>query len=806
MKSTIATKFTLFFLILVVVSVSVSAQIDIQKYSVSYNFFSGAEVLEPKVCSCATYIDKISIANTGTFGAIFTVSTNIPDFAQVPINQVQLEPGQKVNLDVVIIAPCETERTLNYEVYVKSNFNREQVIKRNLIIQKCQTIEAFLFAEKESILPCEATNYTIKVNNPSTFTETYMIRPTDYSQYFSSQAYQLKLEPGQTGIVETTLGLDCSIYGKKQIGFKIESLNNKVEAKVIHELDVKQDYPFSATIPFDFNVCNDYSDSQKIILDNEARFSNTFKISLIGAPEFMSLSTNYLELDGNEKGEFEIITKAGTYDLGIYNFSIKIETGIGDNVIEKVIYAYVNDCSKLSVSILSEQNLEICSGDYDYEIEVSNEGSKTENVYLEVYGSEYASVIGKKLVVKPGEKEYTTLRLNVPEWINNEKLYLTVVGALWDTELKEEWLDQITVTAVGQYQCYEAISSKKRLYIRYSDDTAYINIQNKGVKEGAYEVKITPDSLFLESDRFILSPEEKVTLTLKKDFNGSEPRNVDYVLSIKSLENWYDYNYTLRVTQTNTPLTEKAWNYFSQSTCKIFTLILLLLLIAAAVLFIVRISIKGRTWKDQTMFRIILLIIAIIFVVVVFAVFGEPVSYKPVIEESDPLTISWHEDTTKKINLYDYFSDPDNDVLIFGVSGEHPDNISIEIKDGVAKFVPDKDWSGNRRIRFYAEDADGERVTSSRMTLEVVEVPDYAWYDLHAIYCAYFNLIIILIIIFLLMITPFKNRKYEDKGKVAVTGIKKEKGYVYFVDKDGDISKREAPQRKSKKNGKKNKR
>jgi len=112
------------------------------------------------------------------------------------------------------------------------------------------------------------------------------------------------------------------------------------------------------------------------------------------------------------------------------------------------------------------------------------------------------------------------------------------------------------------------------------------------------------------------------------------------------------------------------------------------------------------------------------------------------------------------LNLSEYFVDPDSDFLTFTISDM--DNVSVDIRGSVAVFTPDPDWAGSRRFRITAFDGRGGVTRSPRMTLEVVEMPEYTPWLLYERYCLSVNLFLLFIIVILLSFLA---------GKTSLVGV-----------------------------------
>ncbi len=100
----------------------------------------------------------------------------------------------------------------------------------------------------------------------------------------------------------------------------------------------------------------------------------------------------------------------------------------------------------------------------------------------------------------------------------------------------------------------------------------------------------------------------------------------------------------------------------------------------------------------------------------------------PAIEEREPVISKvfteqvWDEDTQHKIDLNNYFTDPDGDKLKF--TSTTPENIKVTIKDSVVTLIPKPNWHGTDYIIFIADDGKGGIVSTERVTLIIRDVPE----------------------------------------------------------------------------------
>ncbi|RLI98258.1 MAG: hypothetical protein DRO99_01145, partial [Candidatus Aenigmatarchaeota archaeon] len=83
---------------------------------------------------------------------------------------------------------------------------------------------------------------------------------------------------------------------------------------------------------------------------------------------------------------------------------------------------------------------------------------------------------------------------------------------------------------------------------------------------------------------------------------------------------------------------------------------------------------------------------------------------------------TWARDTNKTLDLSQYFTDPNNDIVLYQATPVDNISISIDSDTGVATMVPDQGFSGKRYVVFNATDSRGAFVTGNNVTLRVLYV------------------------------------------------------------------------------------
>lgn len=92
--------------------------------------------------------------------------------------------------------------------------------------------------------------------------------------------------------------------------------------------------------------------------------------------------------------------------------------------------------------------------------------------------------------------------------------------------------------------------------------------------------------------------------------------------------------------------------------------------------------------------------------------------------------LEWYEHTNYTLDLSDYFEDPENDPLFYGINSTSNDkNITADFNGSSVTFTTTKDWFGEDWVVFYASDGE-KKAVSNNVTLRVLSVEDYPIYSI----------------------------------------------------------------------------
>ncbi len=788
--------FGIVFLFFLVFSVSVSAEIEINKYGSYSDFEFSAYNQQPSVCLCESKIDRMILKNTGSFHAVFDLSTS-NSLVELPFSSVELAPNQEVFIDALMSVPCKySSGSRDYSVFVSNNYGKSQEIKRKLSINECSAIAADLYADKDVINPCDSVIYNISLVNTAPFLEKYFVEPERMVEYFDYAGFTLELLPNQSGFIQTKFSPSCDVYGNKSLSFKIYGENSRSEANLNHDLMITQNYSFEVVSDSALDVCQYSYAGREISVKNNAGMLLEYSLSLINSPDFISLNESYFKLNPGEVKKVYLSVEPGQGSVGARQFLLEIKTNIGDTSSLVPFNLTVSECYSLGLKI--ENPFDVCTGDSSFNLIVENNGVYDEVVLLQ--SSNEGIVVPAEVSVPAGSAVNVMVLSSFVE--NQSKLTIPfeINASLKNRPTWLSWNDNAIIDVYEQYLCTLPSFQGGKIYARFYDSNKSIKISNAGFKDSNYSVVLVGSSwLSVGQDKIYLQEGLSDSIVINLYSDDSEVQNKYYFdLVLTSDNNGMTYVKNYELVLTDTPFTEKAFNFIMSSVCTIITASLLVLFV------LILLSLWGFRrlgLSVSSKFKAFVAVLIFIVIVASLIVFGVPKSVYPDLDSekvNNPLYLIGYQDKSLSLDLTDYFVDPDGDILEFSVQTV-PENVTVTIKDSFVYLIPDEGWSGFSRVRFSAVDEFGEEVVSPSFDLEIVPFVMPSVEQLYFKYCPFINASLLVLCLILFLVFPTKTKvekKRKQKGKVVLTKIKREKGYLYFVDKDGDVSRRKISRNK----------
>ncbi len=775
------------------------AEIEVNTYSTSKEFYVTSAFDKLNVCECSTKFDIMTITNTGSYDTIFTINTNELK-GKVTFSEVSFNIPSHESKDIFIYynSPCASgsEEAI---FTISSNLGVQKEIKKEITTQKCQNLQMWVIDYQKTgnttrpIMPCSEAKYNVGIKNVGTYTETYIIS-NNYDVNTKYSANKVTLFPEQVFEFDASIKFDCSIYGDKEIIFSAHSQNNNLEAQLSTKLSILRAYEYSVFInnnPADTQnefACNRIWMKQiPVTITNNAVYKNNFTFDTESLPKFVSIDG----LNLSEEGKFSLNpSEAKTFYLNIdthefrnedktYTFKLNFISELGDIEKTKEVSLNVLPCYEHTISIInktSQNNAkEICSTYlYTYYLLVENKGKYTETIRLSLDGNPGTASFSKnRVTLMPGENETIKLSIFGPEtnYLYNIKATATLSNGI-------ETSDNLWIKANTEYQCHNVEINNNKFRINYDPEMLTTVIENKGIVEGDYKLVWKEDStnlLDLKESSITLEAGEKKALHFDIDSQDKEEAVYTGTLTIQHKDSDMEYSEDIKVTLKDKTMLRKTFEYFIYGTvCRQFSFYELaaIMLVVALIIFF---QIKGphypyKFWNRIKAKKIILLILLCIFLgalIFIILITGLPKSHNQVYnltEDYTQLRFEILENDKFTLDASKFFTDPDNNTLKYTVSESK--HIKSIVNGNSVTFYPDYAWYGNESIIITASDSFGGYADSPSIKLIIKHTPGMTGLQWYNSYCWYVNLgifLIILILIFLMFVVKQEKRVRKKK-------------------------------------------
>lgn len=779
-------------LLLAVIS-PVQAALIVNKVTDEFSLESPYPVHSVKGCECGTRAEILEIKNLGDFDTLFKVEIFSPiiDLISVSDDTFNLAPGETQKVFVYIQAPCDTSMSTFYSARVSTNYGRSKEITKEFVSQRCQNIKYASEVLNDKIMPGDTVKVKIDIQNVAEFTDTFKVTPNAYQEYTKLSDEQIELAPDQTKSVYMYITLPLPFYGARTMPFTITSDKAKNSVSGAESYTIERDYDYAIqTDEFEINACEDVAKQSVITFENLAKTPNKYYLFL-SSPGFVNLSQKTLTLGAGEKDSIVMNINAKQKDIGSYELILNSGTDFGDMKKQKSFRLNINDCFSSAASIAGKSRIadKGCCGEKEYVLNIRNDGLYEETYEIQVDSAGWVKVDEENQFVRlrPSQQMNVPIKAELPCADDKQTSFVIV------KQLKAPFQSQeirLELESLSQSSCYNIEMLQESYGINYDAKSVPLLLQNTGLKGGTYKLslgELESRFVYLENESISFEPGEMKVLRVYPT-NYSQYNEGTYLnkltLKISPVDNEITYDRQFWVVLKDKSFVSKMilyirnFNYSRIGLCGLVTLVLLAA-IAAVVLGLIYMKkkqdfrikrIKAATMKKIKVVNAALITLLVLALVLLVFIGTPDMSkyYEQPTNSSSPLFLEWKQNTPYKVNLDQYFTDPDLDVLSYTAS--QPNHVQVKIEGNIATLTPEYSWAGTEHIVFTANDAKGGMTDGDVMTLHIMKKMPVGVLGYWNAYCKQINLaLIMLFIVFCLM----------------VLDIVEEKGYRYYLPSKG---------------------
>ncbi len=729
-----------------------SAQIQVEQYSTGFSVSHLNPV--PSLCLYSSFNDEFLLKNTAAYPQVFQIEVTSPR-AQLGVSELTILPGEEMVVPVVFSASCsDSVGTEVYDLIIRSTTGDEKTITRALSVFECQTINATLFSNKNTSSICSEVSYSLKLSNPSTFTEDYLIGPLNNVEFFDVSGYSVSLLPGQISVLNFSFTPACDISGDIENTFRVEANKSKLEAELSHNLFIEPGYDFVVFGADDLNLCRFERLSQEYIITNNGLTNNTYDLSLKNNPRFVSLNESIITLEPGESSSVSLLFEPELKVKDSYSFDLVAHASVGDVQVVKSINLSFSNCFDVEFGIVSPSNMDVCAGEQSLDVLIKNNGLFEENFTLKT-NTKSAMFSDDFITLEPGEEKIVDLIISSHNF-SGEILF--VVEAHSTRDLLKYWSDSIVLDIVSSRDCSKIFFPKKYfVYSRIYEENVSLTVKNIGVEGDYFDIAYKGSDFLQLVNRSVFIPAgESFEIILNK----TRPHDFDeYFFNISLTSSSGEmYSKEFKLILTTTPLFAQLVDYARDSPCFIITTSLLFL----SFIFLLSLLLFGAIFSRKV--KIILSSILIVSAIVLLIIMGLPERINPSLDESaNPYEFNIYEGEKLKIDLEDYVLDPDNDTLIFSVIDE-PKNLSLSLDNGVIT-ISSEGFIGSDRFRVHADDGLGGDIITPRFNINVFERKSLSFFELYEFYCVHLNIVLLILLALFVFFSKSKTRNKSSKSK-----------------------------------------
>lgn len=370
--------------------------------------------------------------------------------------------------------------------------------------------------------PCELSQFKFNVKNTGNYAEYYKFSIIGFTDYAVLSANDLFLAPGQTSRVDIFVNPDCGIYGEQKIKFQALAAASGYLAETDVVLDIKRNYDYEVAMPENVNICNYKQNIIPIHIKNNVKILNQYDIEING-PSWLMQEAGRVELAPYGRGITNLA--ANPKNPGSYLAEISFKSFRGDVVKKGILNITVEKCYAPKINIDSPSDIIVNGKTAKYPVIIKNDGTKKDIYEFELTAPEFVSLDAGKTALNPGEEK--TLTLTASPDINTTGNYRAAINII-SAETNTAKQDVIMLKVISSEEAYNLKISPKNTRVLYGKDEVAVELYNKGLLPGKYELTLNAhDWIKLNTKSITLEPDSKETVYIETNADEHEQGNYE---------------------------------------------------------------------------------------------------------------------------------------------------------------------------------------------------------------------------------------------------------------------------------------
>jgi len=669
-----------------------------------------------QICACEENTLMLHINNKGNYLENYLLSVEGPaaNWINLSSDSVTLASCTETDVEAYVMTPCNVAGNyeVNFVVEADNPYSKTNA-KANIEVVFCY--DYTISSEKTYYSMCEAEelNIPIKIKNFGTRDNVYRINLEGPSWTVLDQK-TLNVAKGEEKTLNLIAKPPYATEGNFTAHVEVLSDYGDVLKKYDINLNVEKCYDVRVIIEAESDrMCNALSNTYSVTVKNNGKFENTFDISLEG-PEWATISEKRVTLGAGEEQDFILDIHPPYNTLGMeYEFTITARDSLSgaeskDTITIEAIT--IEDCYKPAISTADDPVTVARDSTATAIFIVENKGEQLAHYNIEISGTgtSFSQINPGAIDVEAGEAQTIYLYIAPPPETQLQDYKVTVTVRLEDTTILAS--RTITINVVETEEGEAIMPEEPEEPVEEVEEESWLQkfinwIANlfspKEVEEeteGNVQVEIEePEEEPAEEGQFSGSEGDSFIFNIKGEEHTAEIQEVENE-SIKIQISSEPFVVDLKIGETGQYDTDGNGYLDLEITLN------------AIVDGVADLTFKELEEEIEEPIE-------------------EPTENRApeLIEEIPDMEIGVGQ--TYKIDLADYFEDPDGDVLTYVTV--KPLNVDISIAGSIVSLTPKTGTEGETRdVTFYASDgvdltqSNTAKITITESEEEQVEEPE----------------------------------------------------------------------------------